>query len=221
VGRRASRRFGQRRLSSDQSVALAAENHLMERRKADAPAPPKRAMTALPARRLSVTRNGRGTATALNTWLRMEHKKSPDRKATSTAAERADAGGTSRPPYGTQTQGYCIELKFMVRFNGIAALSIVDPTICERDAARAWERATVLGRPHLPSGCLQPDGTCSEVPALPMPKWVAEIAGIAEIRRGLQCMHRPAKPSVLPSRRNRPATRCARHAPSQLASSLS
>ena len=95
-----------------------------------------------------------------------------------------DTGEIFGFPSGLHNYRYCPALKFVLRFDRVVALSIVDPIpSCERDAARAWERATVLGRPRIPSGCLQSDGTCSEVPALPMPKWVAEIAGIAEIHR--------------------------------------
>jgi len=51
-------------------------------------------------------------------------------------------------PMQNKNQGYCRALAFVVRFKGVAALSIVDPTTGESDGARA----------HIPSGRVQSDG---------------------------------------------------------------
>jgi hypothetical protein len=85
------------------------------------------AMTALLAVALSGTISGMGSATSLHTWSLMEPKKSPKRNATSTAVDLRHVN-----------YRYCSALKFVIEFDGVAVLSIVDPVpYCERDGARA------------------------------------------------------------------------------------
>ena len=53
-------------------------------------------------------------------------------------------------------------LKFVVWFHGVAALSIVDLTLCESDAARAWRWFAAHTRPARS----QSDGARFAAPAL-------------------------------------------------------
>jgi hypothetical protein len=54
------------------------------------------------------------------------------------AKSKRDAdGGQQGRRRSIKNHSYCIALKFMIRFNGVAALSIVDPNLSESDSARA------------------------------------------------------------------------------------
>src|SRR6266404_735847 len=94
------------------------------------------AMTALLAPWLDCTSHGMAAPSGLNAWPLLERKKSPNRNATSMAADRADARRSFPVPMQNQNHGYCIALRFVVRFKGVAALSIVDPTKGDSDGAR-------------------------------------------------------------------------------------